>query len=368
MSSLINKKNYTNARIAFVHGRPGPHPTHTVLAKAVGADFFFIDRILRYHDIENVGRIKKYTSSILNSILFKNAKQYDIILSEGMHLPPVIMKKLRILRPNQKIAGLMGNEFLFFLQTKWFPPTTQKLLLYMLCQYDFILCMSDFQVELAEKVLSGQKNAPKIIPAHEIISGERPRLAPSDTSNLQEHRLLFVAHGPSGWRGYYKGIETLLETFKLISYKYKDVKLTVVGEWDREYIDNLLAKTDTNRENIHFVGRQKDLLPFFKNADLCVHITNGDAFPIATLEAVRAGLPTIVSEFTGTKEVVVQVDKHFVVPMNPAAVSESIEWYFDLPLAEKKKLSDKGLEVMTQYSEEKGIQEFRNAIDKILNN
>lgn len=363
----MQKKNYTNAKIAFIHGRPGPHKTHAAFADSVNADFIYVDRLLRYHDLENAGKVRRYASWLVNSVFFENVKKYDLILSEGMHLPPVLMKKLRVLRRDQKIAGMMGDEFLFFLNTKWYSPKTQKLLTYVLCQYDSLICLSDFQTELANEILDGQKKMPKIISGHEIISGERPMPSPDKLPKLNGHQLLFIAHGPSGWRGYYKGIETLLETFKIIVQKFQDAELTVIGNWDTDYIDELLVKTGNTRENIHFVGLQNDLMSFFEQSDLYVHITNGDAFPIASLEAIRAGLPTIVSDLTGTKEVVNKIEEKFVVPMNAAAAAAAIESYFNLPVGQKKKISEKGREVMeTQYSKELGIEEFRSAIDEIL--
>ena len=362
---LSKPRSYRDARIAFVHGRPAPHPTHVALAKSVNAELVLVDRILRYHDLEDTGKIRRYTSWLLNSIFFKNARKYDLLLSEGMHVPPAIMKKLRVLRSDQRIAAVLGDECLFFMKEKLYSPNTMKLLSYTLRQYDALLCMSDFQTELANEVLEGHKEIPKVISAHEIISGDRPMSTDKDVSR-DGHRLLFVAHGPSGWRGFYKGIETLLATFQLVAKRYADVSLTVVGDWDEDYIQGLRVKTGTVDSNIKFVGRQKDLPSFFNNSDLCVHVTNGDAFPIATLEAIRAGLPTMVSNLTGTKEVVAKIDTNLVVPMDEHVVSEKIAWYFELPPAEKKALSEKGQKVMLEYTEEKGIAEFRDAVDKVL--
>ena len=360
-------RSYRDARIAFVHGRPGPHPTHTALANAINAEFVFVDRILRYHDLEDTGKVRRYASWLLNSLFFRHVRKYDLILSEGMHVPPTIMKKLRILRSDQKIAAVLGDECLFFMRSGLYPPKTMKLLSYTLRQYDALLCMSDFQTELANDVLERYDAKPKVITAHEIISGDRPMPTGNENGNRDGHKLIFVAHGPSGWRGFYKGIETLLASFKLVSLKYPDANLTVIGDWDEDYVNDLLVKTDNLESKIEFVGRQKDLPAFFASSDLCVHVTNGDAFPIATLEAIRAGLPTIVSNLTGTKEVVQKVDENLVVPMDPEVVSSRIDWYFSLSSDERKRLSDRGRSVMLDYSEEKGIQEFREAIDTVLN-
>lgn len=363
----MKRKTYEEANIAFIHGRPGPHPTHRAFAESINSDFVFVDRILRYHDVENAGKLRTYISWFANSLFFQDIKKYDLLLAEGMHIPPVIMKKLKILSPNQRIAAMLGDEVLFFLATKWYPRKSQKFLSYILSQYDALICLSDFQTELAHQILNNKKEKPLIVSGHEIISSDRPKPDLNRKPKLNGHNLLFIAHGPSGWRGFYKGIETLLKTFKIIKEKYNDAELTVIGNWDENYVNGLLEKTGNTRTNINFVGTQKDLLSFFEKADLYIHITNGDAFPIATLEAIRAGVPVLLSEHTGTKEVVCKIDERLVVPMDAVSAAKGIEWYFDLPLEAKKNLSEIGCSVMeSYYTAERGIAEFKDAVNKIL--
>lgn len=363
----MSVKDFTNAKIAFVHGRPGPHPSHRALAESINADFYFVDRLLRYHDLEDSGKIKRYTSWILNSLFFPHARKYDLVISESLHFPPVIMKKLGILRTNQKTVALMSDEILFFLKTKWYPPKTQKIMLYALSNYDALICLSRYETDLANQVINESGASVKTITAHPAISSERfarhQKIAPC----LTGQNLLFIANGPSGWRGYYKGMETLLETFKLIVQKYGNARLTVVGDWDMEYIDNILAKTKSTKENIHFAGEQKNLMPFLEKAALYFHPANGEAFGISIIEALRAGVPTIVSDLTGAKEVVNQVDPRLIVAADPVSAAERIDWYFNLSKTEKKRISDKGREVVLQYNEEKCFEEFRNAVNEVLN-
>lgn len=360
------ERSYQNSRIAFIHGRPAPHPSHATLAESVNADFYFVDEYVRYHDRENSGKIRRYTSWLLNSVFMKNAHLYDLIVSEGIHFPPIIRKRLGMLNKRQKVAAMLGDETMYFLKINWYSSSSHKAVLSALAHYDALICLSEMQAGIARGLLNG-KPTPRVMVGHEAIGEERFRKFGSISPRLDGKRILFVSHGPSGWRGFYKGIETLLETIDLIAQKHGDATLTVVGEWEEDYINMLCSKLNYGRDRVRFVGAQKDLAKFFQESDLYVQLANGDAFPVATLESLRAGLPVIVSEWTGTKEAVGQIDPRLIVPVDAGAAAERIEWYFDLPLSEKMKLSDKGREVVSQYSEQKSCAEFRSAVDKVLN-
>ena len=81
--------------------------------------------------------------------------------------------------------------------------------------------------------------------------------------------------------------------------------MTIVGDWDECTRESLLR---TDPAALKFVGRCSDLAPVFATASVYLHPGRGDAFPLSVLEAMAAGLVPIVSEWTGAKEVVEQVD------------------------------------------------------------
>ena len=361
------ERTHNNARIAFIHGRPGPHPSHATLARSVNADFYFVDEMVRYHDLPNAGRIKRYASWFLNALFMRNAAKYDLIISEGIHFPPVIRKRLGLLKKQQKVPAMMGSETLYFLKINWYPRSSNDSVLRALALYDALICLSRMQADIARSLIVQREATVQVLEAHEAIGKERFEKFGGLSPALEGKRLLFVSNGPSGWRAFYKGIETLIDTFEVVAGMHADATLTIVGEWDEDYVESLFSKLDKGRDKVHFAGGNSDLAAFFQNADLCVHLANGDAFPVATLESLRAGLPVMVSDWTGTKEVIEQIDERLVVPMDPAVASERIDWYFNLPLSDKMEFSNKGREVVGQFSAEKSCAEFQAAVDQILN-
>ncbi|MDK2876581.1 MAG: hypothetical protein PWQ22_991 [Archaeoglobaceae archaeon] len=126
------------------------------------------------------------------------------------------------------------------------------------------------------------------------------------------------------------------------------------------------------------LGFVEDLTKFFENASLFVYPARAAAYPVATLEAMRAGVPVIVSTMTGTKEVVYEAEKRFkeefgyyggwklVVEPHVESIAKSIEWYFSLSEDEKEFLSKVFREISERYSPEKCAEEFKRAWNSVI--
>src|SRR5688572_2055623 len=125
--------------VAFIHGRPAPHPIHTKFAKSVNADFHLVDFVLRWHDVQ-VYPFKRYISWFICAILFPNRRKYSIFMTEGMHFPPAIMKWLSLLRGDQKVVGLLSDEALYFIYSGFYSGTTTKAMTKLLKSYDALIC------------------------------------------------------------------------------------------------------------------------------------------------------------------------------------------------------------------------------------
>jgi len=80
---------------------------------------------------------------------------------------------------------------------------------------------------------------------------------------------------------------------------------------------------------------------------------------------MNAGLPALVSEWTGAKEVVEQVSKKLIAPLDPTAIAERIHWYFDLSPEEKKAFSEKSKEISKFYTEENSMKHYYNTFCQI---
>jgi glycosyltransferase involved in cell wall biosynthesis len=84
---------------------------------------------------------------------------------------------------------------------------------------------------------------------------------------------------------------------------------------------------------VHFHGYRPDVSSFLDEADIFVLSSHYEGFPLTTLEAMRAGLPTIVSDVGGAGEAVVNGVTGFVVPSGDVeALRDRIQYLVDRPL------------------------------------
>ncbi len=90
------------------------------------------------------------------------------------------------------------------------------------------------------------------------------------------------------------------------------------------------------------------------------HIARGEAWGISVTEAMLAGLPAIVSNETGSKEVVAKVDQNLIIPVNQKSAEQALLQYFSLSEDKREILSKKAKEVSSQYTEAAALKHFKN--------
>lgn len=350
-------------KVAYVHGRNGPHPLQGKLARSIGGEYIVVDFKIRWHD-QPSSRIRRYLSWVVCALSFPNKKEYDIFLAAGPHFTMVLMRVLFQLNKKQKIVIHLGDETLYFLQAKRYPPLTHKMLVWALKKYDVVVCEGIMGAEIARALLGPDK------PIYTVFAGipkEHYAVNKTVVPDLNTKNIIFMGNGPSGFRIWYKGIDLLLDSFAIAFSKDTQLRLTVIGEWYKEVIDGLLAKYDQKtREAIKFIGATDRLQDHLKNAGLYLHCARGEAFGITILIAMLAGVVPIVTEWTGAKEAVGQVNRNLITPLDPNKIAERIEWYFNLPVEERNGLSAKCREVVENYTEEKAIERYRAVFTQIL--
>ena len=93
----------------------------------------------------------------------------------------------------------------------------------------------------------------------------------------------------------------------------------------------------------------------------------GDTFPLATIETMQAGIPTIVSEQTGTKTIVEKADNSFVLPLDAKALAKKMDDYLSLPREKRLELRKKFREASRPYKASTKLAEFKAAYGKLEN-
>lgn len=119
-----------------------------------------------------------------------------------------------------------------------------------------------------------------------------------------------------------KGVPLLVDAFRRLPYP--DMRLVLVGGWKTPGMRRFMQWRC--HEDRRILVRPGDPLPRLHEARLCVHPTYEDGFAYAPAEALACGVPVLVSEDTGMRELVVAGTNGLVLPTGDLnALAESIE-------------------------------------------
>jgi glycosyltransferase involved in cell wall biosynthesis len=352
-------------KIAFIHARPAPHPSHAAMGHSLDSVFHVVDPYLRWNGIE-APRIKRYLSWLVCAALFPEKSSYDLFLSDGCHVNALLMRKLGLLNDRQRVASLMGDQTLYFLKTNYYPSSTQRMLMYALQHQDAIFCIGKMQSRIAEELFEGKSPSPEIFLIPNEIFDDRGMNLAGVQPDLENNQLLVVANGPYGFRSWYKGIDFVLDVFTKLLRVRPELKLNIVGEWTQDFQDQIRSEYRDAFPRAVFSGATKDLRPLFSSSCCLLHLARGDAYPLAVMESLAAGLPAIVSEWTGSGDTVADVDPRLIVPLDVDKAVQAVLWYLDLSMQGKKLLSDAGRVAVSRYTPERAFQSLHEAAEKTM--
>ncbi len=117
-----------------------------------------------------------------------------------------------------------------------------------------------------------------------------------------------------------KGINELIESFKLINQDHSNVKLLLVGPYEKE-LDPVLPETETEingNPNIISAGWQNDVRPFFAISDALAFPSYREGFPNVVMQAGSMGLPSIVTDINGCNEIIEHMVNGIIIPPKDA--------------------------------------------------
>ena len=182
---------------------------------------------------------------------------------------------------------------------------------------DAILCASEF---VKQSLVENGINGKKIRMIRYGVNTNRFTLKQRKQKEGKEFIVLFV-----GSIGPLKGIKYLLEAIKQLNIS--EIHLQLIGDF--------IGSTKPYRSYTGFFEHRSrvlnvDLPHFYASADLLVLPSLVEGFGLVALEAMASGLPVIVSENTGVKEIVENSQDGFIVPIrNVEALKEKILFLYE---------------------------------------
>ncbi len=114
-----------------------------------------------------------------------------------------------------------------------------------------------------------------------------------------------------------KGINELISAFKRITHEYENVKLILVGSYEKE-LDPVFPETEmeiNDNPNIISVGWQNDVRPYFAISDILTFPSYREGFPNVVLQAGAMGVPCIVTDINGSNEIISEGKNGMIIPV-----------------------------------------------------
>ncbi len=346
----------------FLHGRPKAHDMHQKMAAMVSSYSMVVDPVIRWQD-KNLFLPIRIIAWILNALYFTFLKKEQIIFIEGIHITGILIRFFSFNR--KKVISLVADQTLYFIYSDYFKSYTKKLLLFTLKNFHAIIFIGKMGQEIF--YLLPLNLRPPNTTTFAGVPAQRQKLLESISPDLNAHKILLIAAGWHGWRFWYKGLDLMIKAFNIAADWDETLTFTIIGYWPEE-IQNSVCQGIIHSNRIEFIGRTEDLSNSLMSSSLYLHCARGDAFPVAVLESMTAGLPALISEWTGSREFIGNIDKNFITPLNENEIADKINWYMNLPIEQKMILSDKFRKYALNYTEENSLNDFNVAFTRLLGN
>ena len=113
-----------------------------------------------------------------------------------------------------------------------------------------------------------------------------------------------------------KGINELVGAFAKLNKEYTKTRLLLVGRRE-DKLDPLEGQTLQEIENnpaIITTGEQKDVRPWLAASDIFVFPSYREGFPNVVIEAGAMGLPAIVTDINGSREIIIEGENGIIIP------------------------------------------------------
>ena len=127
-----------------------------------------------------------------------------------------------------------------------------------------------------------------------------------------------------------KGIKELINAFNKINQKFNHTKLFLIGKYEKDLdpIDDYSYEKISNHPAIEYVGPKydDDLVMYYAASDCFVFPSYREGFPNTVLEAGAMGLPCIVTDINGSREIIINGKNGLIIPSkNSEALYNAME-------------------------------------------
>lgn len=153
-----------------------------------------------------------------------------------------------------------------------------------------------------------------------------------------------------------KNHDMLLRAFSIAEKEMPNIRLLLVGDGSLLKKEKQLVKRLGVESKVIFKGQRNNIPDILKESDICVISSKSEAFSIALVEAMAAGLPVIVTSVGGMRDI---VDGNGVLVENDDEYAFA-EAMMSLACDEKKRklMGERSVQLAQQYNTENIIEQY----------
>ena len=125
-----------------------------------------------------------------------------------------------------------------------------------------------------------------------------------------------------------KGINELIQAWRLLLKEFDNIKLLLVGPFeDRDGLSVEVKDFIINEPSIIFVGLIDDVQPFYSLMDMFILPSYREGFPTVVLEASSMEVPVITTKSTGCIDSIIEDFTGRYTDIDPADIAKQIRYY-----------------------------------------
>lgn len=156
-----------------------------------------------------------------------------------------------------------------------------------------------------------------------------------------------------------KGINEMVGAFVRLYKECKNIRLLLVGSYE-EHLDPISPEIKSlieSLDSIEAVGEQKDVRPFYEKSDVLVFPSYREGFPNVVLEAGAMGLPSIVTDINGSREIIENGKNGVIIPSrDEKALFEAMKWMMEHPDG-RKSMAENARPMVTSRFEQSFVRQ-----------
>jgi len=158
-----------------------------------------------------------------------------------------------------------------------------------------------------------------------------------------------------------KGYDKLIRAAKLLKDDYVSFKIRILGNGDLEEELRAQIKELSLDDEVELMGFHYNPFPFLRHSDVFVMTSVSEGLPTALCEAMILGLPTVVTDCSGCRELVDNGEFGIMVPQTDVGIYEGLKGLINSPVRQEY-LRKKSLERAELFDDAAILEQVYNLL------